>query len=168
MLDLGYLPGGGERADALGVSDGGTVVVGMSEISPSSGDYAAFIWDAANGMRNLRSVLEADYASCVEGWTLEMASAVSADGRTIAGVGDHPDGTRESWLVRIGPPPPYCPGDTNGDGIVDNADLQAVLDAWGATVGSPAFRCNADLANDGVIGNADLPVLLDNWATDCN
>jgi len=52
-----------------------------------------------------------------------------------------------------------CTGDLDGSGVIDGADLGALLGAWG-TPGSPA-----DLDGDGNVGGADLGVLLGNWGT---
>jgi hypothetical protein len=60
-----------------------------------------------------------------------------------------------------------CPGDTNGDQVVDNADLQAVLDAWASMTGDPNYNPDADLNDDGQVENADLQAILDNWAKTC-
>jgi len=51
-----------------------------------------------------------------------------------------------------------CPGDLNGDGIVDGADLGSLLNAWGG-----CLDCVADLNGDGVVDGADLGVLLNAW-----
>jgi len=48
------------------------------------------------------------------------------------------------------------PADLNGDGVVDGADLAALLTQWGTS--GPA-----DLNNDGVVNGADLATLLTNW-----
>jgi hypothetical protein len=61
-----------------------------------------------------------------------------------------------------------CPGDATGDGQVDNADLQALLDAWASISGDPDFNPAVDFDDDGSIGNGDLQVLLDHWAQSCN
>ena len=50
-------------------------------------------------------------------------------------------------------------GDVNDDGVVDFADLLAVLGAWGPCAGD----CPADLDGDGVVGFADLLIVLANW-----
>jgi hypothetical protein len=49
------------------------------------------------------------------------------------------------------------PGDINGDGRVDGADLALLLTAWGAR-GGPA-----DLDGSGVVDGSDLGILLTNW-----
>jgi len=49
------------------------------------------------------------------------------------------------------------PGDLNGDGVVDGADLGILLNAW--LLGDPI----ADLNGDGVVDGADLGILLNAW-----
>ena len=55
-------------------------------------------------------------------------------------------------------PPPLCPADLNGDGVVDAADLAMLLGSWG-----PCRDCPADLNGDGVVNAADLALLLGSW-----
>ena len=61
----------------------------------------------------------------------------------------------------LGPPPPdEVPGDLNGDGVVNAADLAILLGAWGPAVpGEPA-----DLNSDGEVNAADLAILLGAWS----
>lgn len=49
------------------------------------------------------------------------------------------------------------PGDLNGDGVVDGADLAALLAQWGSDGA-------ADLNDDGIVDGADLATLLANWS----
>ncbi len=53
------------------------------------------------------------------------------------------------------------PCDINGDGVINGADLGAMLGAWGACT-DPA-DCPADLNGDGVVSGADLGLLLGCW-----
>ena len=55
-------------------------------------------------------------------------------------------------------PPTPCPGDLDGSGAVDAADLATLLGAWGANPGHPA-----DLNGDGDVNAADLAILLGAW-----
>jgi trimeric autotransporter adhesin len=68
----------------------------------------------------------------------------------------HPDGSFSHWS-RWGPSCPTTPGDLNGDGQVDGADLGLVLAAWGSS--AP----DADLNDDGIVDGADLGLLLAVW-----
>jgi len=52
-----------------------------------------------------------------------------------------------------------CPSDIVPDGIVDGADLGAVLSAWG----SAGRGSVADIVRDGEVNSADLAVILTNW-----
>jgi hypothetical protein len=56
-----------------------------------------------------------------------------------------------------------CPGDVNGDMIINIADLLAVLSQWGQTCSG----CPADVTGDGVINIADLLGVIANWGTPC-
>jgi formylglycine-generating enzyme required for sulfatase activity len=50
-----------------------------------------------------------------------------------------------------------CPGDITGNGVVDGADLGALLTTWGAPQGQ------GDLNGDGTVDGADLGLLLTKW-----
>jgi hypothetical protein len=47
------------------------------------------------------------------------------------------------------------PGDLDGNGTVDSADLSILLNGWGTAAG--------DLNGDGTTDSADLSILLNNW-----
>ena len=89
------------QAFAFGVSDDGNVVVGASG---SGFDRDAVIWTPDSGMVLLADYLAANDVVVPEGWRLSSASAVSADGRTIAGWGLAPaPAGLASWLVDLHP-----------------------------------------------------------------
>lgn len=50
------------------------------------------------------------------------------------------------------------PGDLNGDGVVNGADMGLLLAQWGRCSG-----CDADLNGDGIVNGADMGLLLANW-----
>ena len=52
-----------------------------------------------------------------------------------------------------------CPGDLNGSGEVNGADLGLMIAAWGAA--------GADLNGDGTTNGADLGLLIAGWGL-CN
>jgi hypothetical protein len=51
---------------------------------------------------------------------------------------------------------PSIPGDLNGDGVVNGADLSILLSGWG-------MPGPADLDGNGTVGGSDLAILLGNW-----
>jgi hypothetical protein len=60
-------------------------------------------------------------------------------------------------------PPLTCPGDVDGSGCVDDADLLAVLFAFGQSgSGLPA-----DVNRDGIVDDADLLIVLFNFGSGC-
>lgn len=107
VTPLGHLPdwvfGGhafsGNRA--LGVTADGSVIVGCDSVL---GGTKAFLWDEADGMRDLKDVLESDHGFDLTGWTLLSATGISEDGLTIAGYGINPGGDTEAWIAYIPEP----------------------------------------------------------------
>ncbi len=79
---------------AAAVSSDGTVIVGQRFGEDRT--VEAFVWDATNGMRSVKAVLEAANVN-VTGWRLDIAMGVAADGKTIVGAGVNPDGKGEAW-----------------------------------------------------------------------
>ncbi|MFO0875305.1 MAG: hypothetical protein U0575_15230 [Phycisphaerales bacterium] len=61
-------------------------------------------------------------------------------------------------VAKIVPAGANCPGDLDGDRMVDGSDLGVLLSQWGGP-GS------ADLDDDGVVGGGDLGILLAGWGS---
>jgi len=59
--------------------------------------------------------------------------------------------------------PPPLPGDLNGDGCVDQADLGILLADWGCAGGD----CPGDCDGDGDTDHSDLGILLAHWGEGC-
>jgi probable HAF family extracellular repeat protein len=101
MVGLGDLAGGLFGSGVTDVSADGSVLVGHAQTASGT---EAFIWDAANGMRNLKDVLvAAGLGADLTGWTLNYALGVSGDGLTIVGWGINPSGNDEAWMAKLGP-----------------------------------------------------------------
>lgn len=98
MRPLGDLSGGTVHSVAKGVSEDGSIIVGFG--TDGSG-RKAFIWDATNRMRDLKTVLEGDYGLTLTDWTLTEATAISPDGRVIVGYGVT-GGYTKAWRAVIG------------------------------------------------------------------
>lgn len=102
MTQLGTLPGD-NVSEANFASFDGSVIVGRSTVdfNPSR----AFIWDKANGMRDLKGVLMAGNPA-LAGWALRTAESISADGRTVVGYGVNPTGDLEGFTAYLEVVPP--------------------------------------------------------------
>jgi len=157
MVGLGDLPGGLDLSLADDANADGSIIVGRSRAGASD---AAFIWDADNGMRDLKQVLMDDFGLDLTGWSLNEAHAISADGTMIAGTGTNPDGNPEGWIAVL-PEPEPTPGDLDGDNVVGVSDLLILLGEWGPC--PDQGECPADLDGDGTVGVSDLLELLSNW-----
>ncbi len=57
-----------------------------------------------------------------------------------------------------------CPGDANGDNMVNFDDLNIVLEFWSQSV---APGTNGDVTGDGVVDFGDLNVVLEEWGGSC-
>jgi uncharacterized membrane protein len=108
----GLLPGGNSELKA--VSFDGSQIVGSSVDSLefiadpmlAGGGYyqahwAAIIWDAQHGVRDLKQVLEADFGLSLAGWQITSAIDISDDGLTITGSGINPSGQEEGWVAHL-------------------------------------------------------------------
>lgn len=84
---------------ALDVSDGGTTAVGFARKGNST---RAFVWRLKTGAAFLDILLANHGVIIPVGWTLSVASVISADGKTIYGWGFNPDGRVEMFRVTLG------------------------------------------------------------------
>jgi len=98
-----------------------------------------------------------DDASGCSGWTSDLTVNVTAGNNYRIRVGGF-NAQQGSGTLLIQCVQATCPADLNGDGVVNGADLGALLQQWG-TSGS------ADLNNDGIVNGADLGLLLSAWGS---
>jgi probable HAF family extracellular repeat protein len=99
MAGLGLLPGGTFGTPSA-VNADGTVVVGYGNATGIGEE--AFCSTQAGGMQTVQALLTAKGVSTT-GWTLTVASGVSADGQVIVGFGTDPSGRQEGWIANLGP-----------------------------------------------------------------
>jgi hypothetical protein len=133
------------------------------------------LWVAARfvgpGAQSAANALALGYAP-VLGQTFNNLRVVEEDGSWVTvTTGTYSNSTTNSpqpkpsrMLVELSgeivDPPPPCPADFNGDGIVTGADLGLLLGAWGPC---PSGECIGDLNLDGAVTGADLGLLLGAW-----
>jgi hypothetical protein len=162
-------------------SDNGCVVFLGSIVKNDGSETGAALmaWDEAGGLRMLakQSSLAASPFTptgdtIFTGTPINQLTLIGSTGNN--GSGQSTGFSSSGWLVlRAGDsnnqfysiarirvePGVACPADLNGDGLVDSADLGALLSGWGTA--SP------DLDGNGTVDSADLGTLLSAWGQ-CN
>lgn len=147
----------------------------------SGGNGAIFTWD--NGGFNSQKVFVSRVnAAGAFAWTpgvLDVCSTLSGKGRLwisgntagsralITWADNRNAGTNDIFGQVVNADGSLGnPGDVNDDGVVNVADLLAVISTWGACPGAPTF-CAPDLATaprgDGQVNVADLLNVITNW-----
>lgn len=164
IAGLGDLPGSPFSSRAMAASFDGSIIVGaanrLTGLSYVPGD--AFIWDKSHGMRDLREVLVTEYSLGAEldGWKLDSATAISADGMTIVGAGRDSTNLVRAWAVFLDSTTSAQPGDFDDDGDVDGADFTL----WQQDLGSTT-RLAADDSGNGVVDAADLAIWREHFGS---
>ena len=172
----------------LFVSDGAftsvTLYIGNSPGAPARSPSTTTVLDGEN-LNAAWFVIGGVFGSTIEGTT----------GGTILGVrvltvgitpgarlgGTSPDGVTPSTILLFGnngtasgttsgvfniAPIPGCPGDINGDGVVDLDDFIILAGNFGS--GPGATLQQGDLSNDGFVNLDDFIILAGNFGNDCN
>jgi hypothetical protein len=143
-------------ADVLADSAGNVFIVGYTSSPPYSGDMILFALDASAGAEADRGVVDGGPLETVDARHLRF----DADENLYVG-GQYYNvntGAVEMYVMKYASLS-GIPGDLDGDGDVDQADLAILLADWGCTGGD----CAGDVDGDGDTDQADLAVLLANW-----
>lgn len=101
VTDLGLPVGFAGSSHAYAVNDAGTVAVGYAYDGVLE---RAYVWTASFGAELLDGYLSRNGVSVPSGWTLLQATAVSADGLTIAGEERSFAGVHQGFVVTIPSP----------------------------------------------------------------
>ncbi len=122
------------------------------------GNRRAWIIDDDGNYQLLKDFVTSHGGTVPAGFPMEVAQAITTDGRYIVG---HGFGTG-AWRVTI-TRTPLCPGDASRDGQVDLSDLALLL----ADFGNTGCRLPADVNGDGTIDLSDLAIVLANFGNSC-
>jgi uncharacterized membrane protein len=146
---------GGERNMAgTGITaDGATIVGGTWPLGPATFGKA-FIWRDGVGTMPFSDYLDEIGVSYDPDFNFSFVSAISSDGKWIAGWGDPNDlANVTSWVLHV---PDPCPADIDGNGMVDVDDLLTLLANWGG-------EGDGDIDGSGTVDVNDLLLLLAAW-----
>jgi len=144
-------------ATALAVDSQGSVYVTGFSGDPS--DYATVKYDA-----NGNQLWVARYNGASNGEDVATALTVDSQGNVYVTGFSASSETFDYATVKYVQCPSLCPADVDGNGIVDDADLLAVLFAFGNT-GSNLERADVDCS--GVVDDADLLRVLFDFGSGC-
>ena len=129
----------------------------------SSSNIWSFRYDAATNTKTEFQNRNSTLGTSAEGGVVNQVASFGEDANGEIYIADH-----GGQIYKIIPAagdgpcaPPAPPGDLNGDGLVNGADLGLLLNGWG-TCGTP---CPGDLSPNGTVDGADLGILLSNWTT---
>lgn len=161
----------------VSLASGGAPAVGLvvKGLQGSPAAQRGYVWDAPNAR------FQSDASA--ENLTLAALKAGAAPGRELTftlvpfasrtrmGIDRDLDGflDRDEILAGSNPadpnsvPGPPCPGDTNGDDVVNFADLNNVLSVFGQS--GPGLI--GDVNHDGVVNFTDLNIVLSAFGTTC-
>ncbi|MBX3387034.1 MAG: proprotein convertase P-domain-containing protein, partial [Phycisphaeraceae bacterium] len=148
--------GGGNDVNGTYIfSDQGSIALPAAGNLPPSGVYRASTTGSA--LVNLNAIFAGEPFAGT--WTLTIFDDATADVGTIS-----------AWaLIFNGGSPvcddvtPPCPGDYNGDNVVDLADLLDFLGDWNPNLGQMGMGLPGDINGDNVVDLADLLEFLGDW-----
>jgi probable HAF family extracellular repeat protein len=138
----------GETVTAVGINNQGHVV-GWTH---ASGPDIGWLWTPQSGLRTLHEIF--DFAGA--GFSAVTPRDINDVGQILVGGFDNNATEWRTVLLT----PVGIPGDLNGDGRVDLADLGILLADFGCM---PPAQCVGDIDRDGDTDLADLGILLANF-----
>ncbi len=166
MVGLGFLSSG-TSGIATAVSADGSVVVGYNNVACN--ERHAFRWTAASGMQRIRDLLVAQGVHGLNGWQLNEATGISADGTVIIGAAYNPLGQGEGWIATLpattlpAPPACYANCDQCGWSLTAN-DFQCFLNKYAAH--DPYANCDGSTGTPLLTAN-DFQCFLNKFAEGC-
>ena len=157
LIQLGPLPGGGERnTAATSITADGTIVGGGFWPFGAPATFGqGFIWEEGVGSMTVTEFFESKGASgWPNGYTFNFVSSISPNGEWFAGWGGPGPFASQSWVVRI---PQVLIGDVNLDGSVNLLDVAPFIDL----LETGDFQAEADINGDGSVDLLDVAPFVD-------
>lgn len=139
-------------ADAFGFDDG-YVIVQLVKVGADGTALVIFSMDTRLGMTSLHQSMTldpGDYYYAAQVWSEFGPSAIGGFWAVDAVLEEQPSTA--------------CPGDANGDRVVDFLDLNIVLSFFGQSV---AAGTSGDLNSDGIVDFLDLNIVLSFFGVTC-
>jgi hypothetical protein len=143
-------------------SDGNLYVNVMTEWPDAEVyDYTIFVYSPTGTLLAQRRVGFSSTSDIAFAFELGANDSIYMTGFTSRGA----IGPDYATIKLTGTTVPPTPGDVDGDGDVDLADLSMLLTAFGSCSGDPGYNAGADFNASGCVDLSDLAVLLGNFGT---
>ena len=153
------------EAHLSSVSDDGEFAVGFNRyLQTFAGPADGLVWTPVTGLMKASDFIDSLGLAAAFSADVEIKSlvAVSSDGSAFTGIGTNVrTGELQSFVISLNAPD--CPGDTNGDNVVNFTDLNGVL----ASFGQNGEDIPGDVNGDGVVNFNDLNEVLANFGAEC-
>ena len=163
---IGVLPGTSTgQAYAVECSADASIVVGTNIFfSNPGGPRDGFIWTPAGGMVEVTAFLAANGIVVDPFFDIIEMSAITPNGRVMIGLGRWTDTLDiQTFRITIGGAG-VCPGDADGNNIVNFDDITATLANWGA---STVPWTDGDTDGNCLVEFDDITTTLANWGASC-
>lgn len=144
-----------------------------ASVSSAMTDYSKKVQEAFN---SYRASIESSVQAALNDYRAKTQAAFDANNRNIqTGVSAGLSQFIPSLYDMMGLPSPSATvseaerkalmemGDVNGDGVIDQKDMDLLKAAWGAFRGEPGYNEACDLNHDDVIDASDLAILSRNY-----
>ena len=141
MNDIGVGIGNTTWTGAVGANDDGVAL--FVQVDEQTYEVRALVCSTAFGTHDLNDLVVGQPLP----WSIVTAAGINSRGQVLVG-----------WWSSAALLTPVTPGDLNGDGHVDQADLGALLAHYGVENGATYEQ--GDIDGDGAVSQADLGILL--------
>ncbi len=146
--------------------------LGVDPMTGANTSFLNIVWlDSGGGVLGFETAAGVDAASPTDTDILVTVNGSAPAGTTDAQIligfhqeADAPGAAIWDDVTAVVTPAPDCPGDANGDLLVNFDDLNEVLAFWNTT---QPVGTNGDVTGDGMVNFDDLNEVLANWNTSC-
>ena len=149
--------------------DGGNANLSLCTIqSNGSGQSGGALYVGADNSLTVTACTISDNLAMLDGGGAFVEPQATLNLGTTTVCDNEPNNVAGAWIDQGGnevcdDKPDPIPGDTNGDSVVNIADLLIVINGWGVCESPCPPSCAADLTGDCNVNVNDLLMVINNW-----